>query len=119
MRNQGDTLEKLAAEVYGEDGDSGPSKLTGIINKVFGHGDYYYIVTTVNGKLYLLGPYTTEEKALDVADEEVDTEFEIIGLPTRNRTKATQMVRARVLDQTHNITHSVERMKHTMPRKRS
>jgi len=114
-------VEGFGQRVYREKPEAPePSKTSGVLSRIFGRQrDYWYVTTTVNGRLYILGPYVDEEKALETAGTELgDTDFELVELPTRDRSKATQLMRARVLEETHNLPYAVRRTKHQPPKKR-
>ena len=76
------------------------------------HRIYYYILAINMGKRVLLGPYLTEEEANSVGYQKLDISFEVIPLNTKSRSKATQMLKARVLDETANLEESLGRVKH-------
>jgi hypothetical protein len=61
----------------------------------------------------LLGPYPTEDKANEVGMQQLgNIPFEVIMLPTRDRGKATQMLRARKLNSGQDLDQSLQRVRH-------
>lgn len=74
--------------------------------------EYYYIFATSQGKRVFLGPYNTEEEANRIGFEKLDGNFECIPLPTRDRSRATGMLKARLLDKSGDLENSLERVKH-------
>lgn len=77
--------------------------------------DYWYIVTKQDGKMVLLGSYGTEQEAEEIAMQKITTDYEIIALATKDRAKATQMLRHKMLKGNGgNIEDSLRRMKHTI-----
>jgi hypothetical protein len=82
-------------------------------DKIGVQSQYYYVTTVWQGKSVLLGPYSTEEKANEVGfSGKLSGTFEIISLPTRDRGKATQMLRARKLNTGSNLGQALQRVRH-------
>ena len=77
--------------------------------------DYWYIVTKQDGRQVLLGSYNDAREAEEIAMEKINTDYEIIPLPTKNRAAATQMLRHKILrGNGGNLEDSLRRMKHTI-----
>jgi len=77
--------------------------------------DYSYIVTKQNGRMVLLGPYSDAHEAESVAVEKLNTDYEVVAMATRDRAKATQMLRHKMLrGNGGNLEDSLRRMKHTI-----
>ena len=77
--------------------------------------DWWYIVTKSNGRMVLLGPYNDQPEAESVAVEKINTAYETVPMPTRDRAKATQMLRHKILrGDGGNLDDSLRRMKHTI-----
>lgn len=58
--------------------------------------DYYWIVANLNGKMVIIGPKDSEVEANTFAYEKLDNvEFDIVGLPTRDRGAATREIKKR------------------------
>lgn len=74
--------------------------------------EYYYIFAVSQGKRVFLGPYDTEEEANRIGFGKLEGNFECIPLPTRDRSRATGMLKARLLDKSGNLENSLERVKH-------
>ena len=78
-------------------------------------GNYWYLVTKQDGRMVLLGPYGDEPEAAGVAMEKINTDYEIVQMPTRDRAKATQLLRHKILQGNGgNLEDSLRRMKHTI-----
>lgn len=76
---------------------------------------YSYIVTKQDGRMVLLGPYNDDHEASGVAMEKINTDYEIVQMPTRDRGKATQMLRHKILrGNGGNLEDSLRRMRHTI-----
>ena len=76
---------------------------------------YYWIVTTDpdTGKPYLIAGGNTEEEARSKGFEMLGgIDFEIRGLPTRNLSRASSMVRGKRLEDTHSLRKARERLGH-------
>ena len=77
--------------------------------------NWWYIVTKQDGRMVLLGPYSDEHEAESVAVEKLNTDYEVVQMATRDRTKATQMLRHKMLrGNGGNLEDSLRRMKHTI-----
>ncbi|HUW47068.1 MAG TPA: hypothetical protein VMW50_14930 [Dehalococcoidia bacterium] len=77
--------------------------------------DFYYIVTKQDGRMVLLGPYNDEREAEEVAVEKINTAYEVVQMPTRDRSKATQMLRHKILrSDGGDLATSLRRMRHTI-----
>ena len=78
---------------------------------------YWWLKTTYEGKLVILGPYATEELASEFGLEKFGENFEAIDLPTRDKSRATSMIKARILKQTSNLGTALQRARHQLPGK--
>jgi len=77
--------------------------------------NFSYIVTKQDGRMVLLGPYNDDREAGSIAMEKINTDYEIVQMPTRDRGKATQMLRHKMLrGDNGNLADSLRRMKHTI-----
>ena len=76
---------------------------------------YYWIYGRYNGKLVILGCKSSEEEANQYGYEKLDFNFDVVGLPTKDRGRATSMIKARVLDKTANIDTALQRASHREP----
>ena len=77
--------------------------------------DFFYICTKQDGRQVLLGPYNDEREAEDIAVEKLNTAYEVVSLPTKDRSKATQMIRHRMLRGSGgDLATSLKRMRHTI-----
>jgi len=73
---------------------------------------FYWIIANLNGKLVVIGPKDTEADANSFAYEKLDVEFEIIPLDTRNRARATSIIKAKRLDATGDLAGALQRARH-------
>ena len=76
---------------------------------------YFWIVARYGGRLVILGPKIDEQEANEFGYQKLDTPFDIIGLPTRDRARATSMIKARHLDDTGNLGQALQRARHQAP----
>lgn len=75
---------------------------------------WWYVVAKHEGRVVLLGPYNTEQEANTVAVEKLDGTYEVVQLRTRDRAKATQLLRHRILSDNSDLGQALRRMKHTI-----
>ena len=77
--------------------------------------NFSYIVTKLDGRMVLLGPYNDDREAGSIAMEKISGDYEIIQMPTRDRAKATQMLRHKLLKgEGGDLSVVLRRMKHTI-----
>lgn len=77
---------------------------------------YYWIVTTLTDpksgakRMVVIGPKNDESEANRYAYEKLDANcsFDIVGLPTKDRGRATSILKARRLTQTSNLSQSLQ-----------
>lgn len=60
---------------------------------------YYYIWAIVNGRIYVDGSYSNEQDALKFGANKIKQYFEIVGLPTRDLSVATKMIKEQYTQQ--------------------
>lgn len=73
---------------------------------------YTWIITTDSvGKRALIGPYNSEYKAQLKADN-LDQEYDIVMLPTRNSASASRMVKAKSFEDTGDFTKATKKLRH-------
>lgn len=73
---------------------------------------YYWIVADYNGQLVVIGPKDTAEEANQFAYENLDVEFEVKELQTRDRARATSILKANRLEETGNLGQALQRARH-------
>lgn len=78
---------------------------------------YYWISATKEGRKILLGPYKTEDEATEKGMEKLDISFDVIPLPTSDESRATRMLKAKILEDTSDIDVSLKRVSHKMNNK--
>lgn len=76
---------------------------------------YWWIKATHEGRLVILGPYSTEGEASGFGFQRLGTDFEVYDLPTRDKARATSMIKARILKQTSNLDTALQRARHKLP----
>jgi len=74
--------------------------------------EYYWVKTIRNGKLVVLGAYNTQEEAESIGYSSMDGNYEVITLHTRDQGRATQIIKAKLLEQTKDLDLSLERASH-------
>lgn len=78
--------------------------------------NYWYIVAKAGAgeksRVLLLGPYQSEDKAFEVATNKINAAFQVVELPTKDRSAATQIIRHKVLNESSDIGMSIKRMRH-------
>lgn len=79
---------------------------------------FWWIVTTFKGQPVILGPYTSEEEASQVGFEKLGGNFESYELPTRDKSKATSMIKARILNKTSDLETALRKAKHQIPKEK-
>lgn len=73
---------------------------------------YYWIVALVGERTVLIGPYDSRQEANDVGYGKVGGYFDVVELMTRDRSRASQMVKEMKLEKTGDIDKALERVKH-------
>lgn len=74
--------------------------------------DYYYLACKLDGRMILLGPYDTSEEAYAVGAKKLSTPYEVVALKTKDRSKATSIMRHKILNSSSDLGLSLRRMKH-------
>ena len=75
--------------------------------------EYYYVVAKQDGRMAVLGPYSTEPEAYEIASK-LNVPNVVIPLSTRDRAKATAMVKHQLLSQHGDLAMALRRMKHSV-----
>lgn len=73
---------------------------------------YYWIYARNKGRLIILGAKSSEEAANQYGYEKLEVPFDVVGLPTKDRARATSMIKARLLDETNNLDIALRRATH-------
>ena len=73
---------------------------------------YYWIWGESQGRKVALGPYDTKEEAQERGSELIGGYFEVVPLSTKDLRRATQILKARTLGETHDLPYALERVKH-------
>lgn len=76
--------------------------------------EFFYILAQDAGRTVLIGPFDTPEEARGIAWKTLDGYFQVIELPTRDRARATQIIKARKLVKTEDLSESIEPVKHVI-----
>ena len=75
--------------------------------------DYYWITSvSTGGKYIILGPYADENAAQQVGYSQLDQEFDVHALKTRDKNMASSQLKTLRLSQTHNIDEAIARSSH-------
>ena len=72
---------------------------------------YYWIVGKDNGRRVIMGAYGSYDEA-DMDGYNNFKDYEVIPLNTRDRGAAREMIRKKVLDETHDFEETFRRFKH-------
>lgn len=81
--------------------------------------EFFWTVTKFpypNGHLVILGPYSSREDAEAKSYQELENPFEVVELNTRDRGKATAILKKRNLSSTSDLGSSLQRAGHQPPR---
>lgn len=73
---------------------------------------YYWITFFRNGRAVVLGPEDTEDNAYSRGFLSQEANFEVVALRTRDKARATSMLKARMLDRTQDIDGALRRVSH-------
>lgn len=66
-----------------------------------------------NGSMALFGPFVSSTRAQEYADEAVGLyETQVAELPTRDQSKATSMLKAKLVRQTKNVELGMQKVSH-------
>lgn len=77
--------------------------------------DWWYVVTKKDGRMVLLGSYASQQEAEEIAVEKLNTDYEVVSMPTRDRAAATSMLKHKILrGEGGNLETALQRMKHTV-----
>jgi len=73
---------------------------------------YYWIKAVVDGRLFVDGPYFSEDAAFQAGYRLVDVNFECIPLHTKDSSEATRQLKHKYLEETQDIRESVRYAHH-------
>ena len=76
---------------------------------------YYWIVARYGGRLVILGPKIDEQEAQTFGYQKLDVPFDVIKLPTRDRARATSMIKAKFLESTGDLGGALQWARHQAP----
>ena len=103
--------EDYYKDPYGEQGQEQDSYSTRLnLRQHF----YWWVWGESQGRRVALGPYNDEDEAREKGKILIGGYFDAVELPTRDIAKATQMLKARLLGETHNMPYSLEKVKHKL-----
>lgn len=77
----------------------------------FDSGLYYWIWAVEYGKPYILGWYNNSEEAENVATN-IDGYYEIYALGTKDKSKATRLIKNKRFEKTGKLTESAKSVRH-------
>lgn len=77
--------------------------------------EFFWIVADFRGRLVILGPLADPMEAQNFAYQKLDCPFEIVPLKTRDRAKASAMIKAKKLANTGNLGNSIQRSMRKAP----
>ncbi|KKN39299.1 hypothetical protein LCGC14_0744920 [marine sediment metagenome] len=85
-------------------------KIRHIKDKVPSGALYYWAYESESRTL--VGPADTHEQAQEMAYTKTGGQFEIVGLRTRSRPAAAQMIKARLFGSSHDLKDSLKNLSH-------
>ncbi len=77
-----------------------------------GRHSYYWNYAIYQGRLLIDGWYPLEQEATQFGYKNIPVAFETIPLNTKDRNRATQVIKRRVWEQTGDIDQALRRAKH-------
>jgi len=77
---------------------------------------YYWILAFDGAQPILLGPCNTEAEARSKGYSELQSDFEIYPLKTRDSSAATQQLKNIILEKTRNLHQSLQKFSHQVKR---
>jgi len=75
--------------------------------------EYYYVIAKQDGRMAVLGPYSTETEGYEIASK-LNVPNVVMPLSTRDRAKATAMVKHQLLSQHGDLAQALQRMRHSV-----
>lgn len=63
----------------------------------------------------ILGPKNSEEEASQYGFQKFGGEFDVHELPTRDKTRATSMIKAKIFDQSSDLEKALQKARHQVP----
>lgn len=75
---------------------------------------FYIVGKSPEGRTVLIGPEATSQAANERGFQAFNGVFEVYELPTRDRSKATSILKAKLLDATGNLSEALKPVKHTI-----
>ena len=80
-----------------------------------GRHSFYWNWAIVRGRLIVDGVYSSEQEALQFGYKNIPVLFQTINLSTKNVSRATQIIKHRVWDETSDIDMALKRAAHKKP----
>ena len=77
-----------------------------------GKDNYWYNYAIYNGRLIVDGFYFSEQEALQFGSKNIPVGYKTVNIATRDRSKATQIIKRRVWEETNDIDMALRRAKH-------
>lgn len=77
--------------------------------------DYYWVVAQWQGRLIIIGPKDDERQASDFGFQKLDCPFSVVALPTRDKSRASSLLKARRLEHNDGLDKSMSRSLHQAP----
>lgn len=76
-------------------------------------GTFYWIrAVDERGRTVVHGPHSSEQEAYSFGYEKLDGNFSVIPIKTRDLASATRRIKAMKLDETGDLTASIQRARH-------
>lgn len=77
--------------------------------------EYWWVVASFQGRTVIIGPKETEEDANRFGYGQLECPFNVVMMPTRDKARASAMLKARKLEKEGNLGGALERMMHKPP----
>jgi len=88
---------------------SSPPRLQGVELE---RGIFWWVYGLYNGRRIILGPFSSENEAYDEGYTKISSDIDVVGLHTRDEAKASREIRAKVLDETRDVSETFKRFRH-------
>lgn len=81
---------------------------------------WYWIETRdENNRPVLLGPYNNSNSADEAASAQLDRDYEVVTYPTKDKSKASSMYKAKLLERSRDLDSSLKPVKRRIGRRKA
>lgn len=74
--------------------------------------DFFWIWANYQGRKVVLGPYNDKDEAQEKGSKLINGYFDVVELHTRDLSKATQILKARSLGESHDLGFALRKVRH-------